>query len=114
MMETLADFVPSLTPGRLLEMRGYQTLMGDVQDAQVLLQAFDKYRAKKDVEVRSARTLLQALLQRRQDLIHKFLRSANALEKFWPDRAGRAAVPVTRTRLQRAALARKGTNPASN
>jgi CHAD domain-containing protein len=114
MMETLADLVPSLTPGRLREMRGYQTLMGDVQDAEVLLQAFDKYRSKKELEARNARTLLRALLRRRQDLVHKFLRSANALEKFWPDRGGRTAVPVTRTHMQKAGLAGKGTNPATN
>jgi CHAD domain-containing protein len=114
MMETLAHFVPSLTPVRLREMHGYQTLMGDVQDAEVLLRAFDKYRSKKELEASSARTLLQALLRRRQDLVHKFLRSANSLEKFWPDRAGRAAVLVTRPRMQKAGLAAKGANPATN
>jgi len=114
MMETLAVFVPSLTPKRLREMHGFQTLMGDVQDAQVLLQAFDKYRGKKEIDAGRARTLLQALLRRRQDLIHKFLRSADSLEKFWPDRAGRAAVALSRTRLKKAGLARKGTNLAAN
>jgi CHAD domain-containing protein len=108
MMETLAEFVPSLTLKRLREMHDYQTLMGDVQDAQVLLRAFDKYRCKKEVEAGSARTLLQALLHRRQQLIHEFLSSANKLEDFWPDRGGRVAAASTRTRLKKGSLARKG------
>jgi CHAD domain-containing protein len=114
MMETLGEFVPSLNPKRLREMHDYQTLMGDVQDAQVLLQAFDKYRGKKEVEAGRARTLLQALLRRRQQLIHKFLSSADRLENFWPDRGGRAATASTRTRLKKGNAARKGTTLAAN
>jgi CHAD domain-containing protein len=114
MMETLAEIVPSLTREQLCEMHDYQTLMGDVQDAEVLLQAFDKFLCKKELKDGSARKLQQALLRRRQDLIGKFLRSSNELKRFWPIGAGMAMPSRTHTGNRRAASTGKHAAVSAN
>ncbi len=114
MMETLAEFAPSPTRKRVGELRDYQTLMGDVQDAEVLLQAFDKFLCKQELDEDSARRLLHALVQRRQDLIQKFLRSADELEKFWPGPLAQSEGPPPQMRVKRASLSGKGKSSLTN
>jgi hypothetical protein len=65
-------------------MRDYQTLMGDVQDAQVLLSAVDKFLRKRDVEPRMAVRFRKELLLQRNQLIKRYQAGADRLDKFWP------------------------------
>jgi hypothetical protein len=65
-------------------MRDYQTLMGDVQDAQVLLSAVDKFLRKRDAEPRTAVRFRKELLWQRNQLIKRYLAGADSLDKFWP------------------------------
>ena len=84
MVEALAPAIPALTADRLAALRHYQTLMGDVQDAVVLLAAFDEFQCKCKPAASGARALRRQLLRRRQRLIHLYLGAANDLLTFWP------------------------------
>jgi CHAD domain-containing protein len=84
MVEALADCLPIATKRRLDAMRDYQTLMGDVQDAQVLLSAVDKFLRKRDAEPRTAVRFRKELLWQRNQLIKRYLAGADSLDKFWP------------------------------
>jgi len=91
MVETLADFLPGANPQLFEAMRRYQTMMGDVQDAEVLRRSFDRFLEKKKPEPPTARPLRQELLARRQFLIQVFLDASDQLLDFWPPRASPAA-----------------------
>jgi CHAD domain-containing protein len=65
MVEALADCLPIATEHRLEAMHDYQTLMGDVQDAQVLLAAVDKFLCKRDFESGMSGPFRKELLKRR-------------------------------------------------
>ena len=80
MLESLSRCWP--VPGKrlLTQMHDYQTLMGNIQDEQVLLQAFDKW----DDGTSAARHFRQELIKRRKQLIQHFLEQADQLSEFWP------------------------------
>ena len=79
-----AILTASSTEHQLDAMHDYQTLMGNVQDAQVLLAAVDKFLCKRDVEPRMAVRFRKELLTRRQTAIKRYLNAADRLENFWP------------------------------
>jgi CHAD domain-containing protein len=83
-LEALAEDWPCVSKELLLSLRRYQTLMGDVQDAEVLLRAFKKFLRKHTTESRSAVRFEHELQKRRQDLIDKYMTSADQLLQFWP------------------------------
>jgi CHAD domain-containing protein len=84
MMEALAKYLPGAKKKLLERMRHYQTMMGDIQDAEVLLQGLDKYLRKQGLEPVRMRAFHQALLRRRQELIRAYLPVAGRLSEFWP------------------------------
>lgn len=89
MVEMLCGFLPVFRPGQMAAMHRYQTLMGDVQDRVVLIGAFDKFRAKKELKTDHAAALSpknfrDALIQSRDRLITRYLDRANQLCSFWP------------------------------
>ena len=90
MLEALDRRAVALSKELLERLRHYQGLMGDIQDAEVLLRAFEKFVRKEKPEVRPALQLTEALLGRRRKLIGKYLAGADELTKFWP------AVPTAR------------------
>ena len=65
-------------------MRGYQCMMGDIQDMEVLLAALDKFVQKEKVNAASARRLKKELVRWRQVLIRIYLNAAGRLRRFWP------------------------------
>jgi len=65
-------------------MHDYQTMMGDIQDAQVLLTAFEEFLRKKSIEPQSARAFREHLLHRRKRLVQAYLGVADHLLKFCP------------------------------
>jgi CHAD domain-containing protein len=83
MVELLAD---QLNPDEkvLAEMQHYQTMMGDIQDAEVLLQSFDKFVRKKNIRMATAIQLREDLVRRRQWLIKVYMDAAGQLREFWP------------------------------
>lgn len=84
MVETLAHYLGATDPKFLAAMHDYQTMMGDIQDAEVLLQTLDKYLLKKSREVKAASPFRKDLARQRLALIRVYLNSADHLLDFWP------------------------------
>jgi CHAD domain-containing protein len=85
MVEMLAEHL-SADEKMLAEMQHYQTMMGDIQDAEVLLQCFDKFARKKNIRPEAANQLREELLTRRGWLIKVYMDAAGQLREFWPIR----------------------------
>ena len=83
MIEVLAPCLPGADEQRLQRMREYQAQMGDIQDAEVLRAALDRFLRKHDIESESARRLREELLRRRQWLVQAYLEEADQLHEFW-------------------------------
>lgn len=84
MVESWAACLPFANESRLEAMRHYQTLMGDIQDVEVLLASFAKFLGKQEVEPNSALRFSQELLDRRHRLVQIYLTVAGRLREFWP------------------------------
>jgi CHAD domain-containing protein len=84
MVETLADRLPAANEKLLEAMRRYQTMMGEIPDAEVLLRSFEKFRQKKGAASGASRRLREELLRRRAWLIRVYLDAADQLLDFWP------------------------------
>jgi CHAD domain-containing protein len=84
MVEALSPLLPAVTEEHRRAMRGYQSMMGDIQDVEVLLRALDKFLRTGQVDGRSARKLLLELHRRRQWLIRVYLNASGKLSQFWP------------------------------
>ncbi len=69
-------------------MHRYQTMMGQIQDFEVLLRAFGKFARKGWVDPEPAAQFRQALEQRRDRLVEGFLARSARLEGFWPNGHG--------------------------
>jgi CHAD domain-containing protein len=84
MVETMTEHLPAVTRERLSAMRQYQTMMGEIQDAEMLLLALDKFLREQEIELTAARRFRAELLRRRQRLIRVYLKEADQLLEFWP------------------------------
>ena len=87
MVEILAQDMPHVDKTLLRAMHDYQTLMGDIQDAQVLLETYEEFLHKKKIELQSARAFRLHLLQRKKGLVQAYLSAADHLLEFWPSPA---------------------------
>lgn len=93
MVEVLVSFVPGSHRRLLSAMHAHQTLMGDIQDAEVLLAAYDKYLRKSHAPSEAALVLKAELLQRKDALVDRYLARSNDLYKFRPAYPGTLAGP---------------------
>jgi CHAD domain-containing protein len=84
MVETLMAYVPNPDRSLLRALHDYQTMMGEIQDAEVLLETLDHYLERHRFPAEPARHLCEELLRRRQGLIEVFLGAADQLDAFWP------------------------------
>jgi CHAD domain-containing protein len=84
MAEALAGLLPLVDKGQLSAMHEYQTLMGEVQDAEVLLQNFDEFARKKGQDSQQALRFRRELSYRRKQRIDRYLKKADRLLDFWP------------------------------
>lgn len=80
-VELLAPLLPGMPAGRLEALRRYQRLLGDIQDATVLLATLTEFA---EIEPLTTRALLQKAQRRRDQLIRRYLRHADRLDAFWP------------------------------
>lgn len=94
MVEALAERLPAMTPERLAAMHRYQTMMGEIQDAEVLLRTLDKFLRKQHISSAPVRRLRAELSRRRQRLIRAYLKAADQLLEFWPPPESGAGVPL--------------------
>jgi CHAD domain-containing protein len=84
MVEGLSPLLPAVTHEHRRAMHGYQSMMGDIQDVEVLIAALEKFLAKHRVDVKPARGLREELLRRRRWLVRVYLNAADRLRQFWP------------------------------
>jgi CHAD domain-containing protein len=84
MVEAMAPLLPAVTQEHHRAMRGYQCMMGDIQDMEVLLAALDKFVRSEAADTTAARRLKKELLRWRRMLIQVYLNAANRLRRFWP------------------------------
>jgi CHAD domain-containing protein len=84
MVEALAPLLPAVTEDYRRALRGYQCMMGDIQDMEVLLAALDKFVQKEEVNAASARRLKKELVRWRRMLIQIYVNAAGRLRRFWP------------------------------
>ena len=83
MVEALAPMLPAITDHHRQAMRGYQSMMGDIQDVEVLLATLDKF-IKHGNEDSYTERLRTEFTRRREQLIHVYLNAAGKLQQFWP------------------------------
>jgi CHAD domain-containing protein len=84
MVEAMSPLVPAVTEHHRHAMRGYQSMMGDIQDVEVLLGALDRFMRKKKITDSAAKELREELRRRRAQLIRVYLGAAGRLRQFWP------------------------------
>lgn len=84
MVEALSPLLPVVTDQHRHAMRGYQSMMGDIQDVEVMLSALDRFHRKQEIHTEAAGRLRNELLRRRQWLIQVYLNAAGKLRLFWP------------------------------
>ncbi|MGH7969792.1 MAG: CHAD domain-containing protein [Limisphaerales bacterium] len=106
MIDTLADFLPRVNEKMLDAMHRYQTMMGDIQDAEVLLRCLERFLEKEEMEPPAGRPLRQELLARRQFLIQVYLDAADQLLDFWPE-------PIPAPRIPKNSLPSSTRKPAA-
>jgi CHAD domain-containing protein len=104
MVEALAEHLPAVTEKRLAAMHHYQTMMGEIQDAEVLLATLDKFLLQQEIKLGPVRRFRAELLRRRQHLIRVYLKAADQLLEFWPlpnSRAGASPAKAGRDPKQK-------------
>jgi len=84
MVEALSPLLPAVNDQHRHAMRGYQSMMGDIQDLEVLLATLEEFVRGKKIADQPARQLREELLRRRQWLIQVYLNAAGKLRDFWP------------------------------
>lgn len=82
MVEVVSPLVPGNHRRLLSSLHAHQTVMGDIQDAEVLLEMYDEYLEKKPRRTQEAAKFRAELLRRRDLLISRYLDHANELFKF--------------------------------
>jgi CHAD domain-containing protein len=96
MMETLAEHAPAIDASLVGAMQRYQTLMGRIQDAEVMLSAFSEFVRNEWAEDAQALNARKWLVRQRDALVRKYLRSSDRLFTFWPPRrSSRRRTPRT-------------------
>ena len=98
MIEALAPLFPEVSPRQLRAMKEYQSMMGEIQDSEVLLASFAKFRRKEQINPDSAGRFEEELLRRRQWLIGAYLQNTDQFREFWrsPPRRRNAVRQATR------------------
>jgi CHAD domain-containing protein len=99
MTDALAPVLPALSAEHRQAMRGYQSMMGDIQDVEVMIAALDKF-ARLEHNKRETAALRAEFARRREQLIRVYLNAAGKLSQFWPTEARAAAPASNRTRKQ--------------
>ncbi len=89
MSELLQPMLPRLTKKRLRRMQEYQSMMGNIQDLEVLLAGLKEAVAETCLPAAAMRNLRSELLRRRRHLIEVFMDAIDGLFDFDPDNFAR-------------------------
>jgi len=82
LVEALAPCLAKTTPGRLQAMHGHQTMMGEIQDLEVLLSNLDLFLRQQPSGNRRTRLMRSELERRHRTLIRNYLATATHLRRF--------------------------------
>jgi CHAD domain-containing protein len=83
MVDALSPLLPAISDQHRQAMRGYQSMMGDIQDVEVLLATLNKFIKQKQDD-RATQRLQAEFARRRLQLIRVYLNAAGKLQQFWP------------------------------
>lgn len=86
MIESLQPMLPEVRPRHVKSMHDYQTMMGDIQDVEVLMARVEKLAAKKKAPDAALQSFREELMRRRGFLIRTYLDAADQLFCFWSPR----------------------------
>jgi CHAD domain-containing protein len=96
MVEALHPILPEVAPRQWEEMQACQTWMGEIQDAEVLAAALDRFNEQRRLPLERFR---EDLRRRQAAAIKRFLSALPKLDHFWPPaRPARAQAPLNPTR----------------
>jgi len=90
--ELLQPVLPGIKPRQLVAMDGYQTMMGDIQDVEMMLQTLDELVKKGKLRRVPLNRFREFLANRQSILVRIYLEAADELFSFWPP-----AAPAFRT-----------------
>jgi CHAD domain-containing protein len=82
MIESLQPMLPEVRPRHIKSMHDYQTMMGDLQDVEVLMARVDKLAAKQRIPEAELQPFRKELVRRRGILIRTYLDMADQLFCF--------------------------------
>jgi len=83
MVEQLRPLMPRAAGGSAGKLRGYQKLMGDVQDCEMLLAALDEFMRGEKSEAGRLREFRASVKRDHATLMARYLRRADELLSFW-------------------------------
>jgi CHAD domain-containing protein len=95
MVEALSPLLPSMSDQHRQAMRGYQSMMGDIQDIEVLLATLEKF-IKHGNEDSYTERLRTEFTRRKEQLIRVYLNAAGKLRQFWPLQPASGAIVTNR------------------
>jgi CHAD domain-containing protein len=95
LMETLAPLLPGVAPSQLQAMHDFQTLMGDIQDLEVLRAGFEAFRCEQTLPAEACRAFGAELERRGHRALERFLAQAGRLQTFTPAAAWETKTPGT-------------------
>jgi CHAD domain-containing protein len=102
MFEEMFPFLPVAPANLKKQMQHYQSRMGDVQDADVMLRVFVKFTREQSLKTTPWKRLRTELFSRREALLRHFLEARHELYDFWPGlRTGRELSPILSSGGQR-------------
>jgi CHAD domain-containing protein len=84
MVEALAAQVLPVRKEFLENLRQYQARMGEIQDAQILVGAVEKFLRKRNIASGPGRELREQVLTKRQTVIESYLEIMDQMQGFWP------------------------------
>jgi CHAD domain-containing protein len=84
MIEALAPLLPGVTELELKAMQHYQSVFGELQDAEVLLSSAERFLRKHKAGPQTIEKVHTELSRRRRDAIEHCMRIADQLSLFWP------------------------------
>jgi len=79
----MRPLMPRAAGGSAGKLRGYQKLMGDVQDCEMLLAALDEFMREEKSEARRLRAFRASVKRDHTRLMARYLRRADELLLFW-------------------------------
>jgi CHAD domain-containing protein len=83
-VELLQPLLPAVKPQQLVAMDNYQTMMGDIQDIEVIIEGLERLLQKKKLKRAPLLRFQEVLLRRRELLVAAYLDEADELLTFWP------------------------------